>query len=475
VKERGPHIRVALDLEAVVGLRTIKNGKRVIGILFGMVALLEGLFAIYIAKPTTIGGIGGILQSTFYLAGAQLIALGAVMVLVWVLYRNKRMEGKMSKVIPILMYLASAVMIAEGLVVALLSNDIMLGNVQGISKKFVALAGVQLFMIGLIQFSLWTRRDKDQHNWLFEWGAMMFTIALLGEGLLVMGISADTTIDGIGTVLKGTIFLAGLQLFLISGILLTIQLFREKGFLVNRLGKGRTNLLFSLLALAIAFEGLVMAYYSEPVLIRYSGSLMDSFGKLFIAMMAAQLFALSLLVLSSWKLTQEKLDRKTVVEFLGMGSGVVLATEGALVLGIAGNTMINNDIGGISTRTVMVAGLFLIVLGMIVLFAWHYRDNSIVKRLAGKGRMDVLMLLVGLVTGLGGVVVSALSANVLIQGFSGVSAKYIELAGVQLVLLASIMVLLWAVRSDGISQRMRQMSYLLALFMILLIPPAILM
>ena len=460
-----------------MGLRTIKNGKRVIGILFGIIALIEGIFAVYIAKPTTIKGIGGITQTTFTLAGMQLAILGVVMILVWTFYKSKRMEGTWGRIIPIVMILALVIMICEGIAAAYLSGDIMIGTVQGVSKKFVALGGAQLFILGMIQLSLWIRRDKGQHNWLFEWGAIVLNILLLGEGVLIMGIAGDTTITGIGTVLKGTVFLAGLQLFLLAGVMLTVQLFREMEIIANRLGKKRLNVIFSLLALAVAFEGLVMAYFTDTITaITYANSsLTDTFGKLLVSLVAAQLFAIGLLLFSFWKLSEARLDRKALTEFLGIGTGMVLATEGAWVLGISGDTKIANEIGGLITRTVMIAGLGLVLLGSIIVFVWHYKDNLIVKNIAGKGRIDVLMLVVGLITGLGGVVLSALSANVLIEGFGGVSAKYIELAGIQLVLLASLMVLIWALRIGGISQRMKRVSYMAALFMMLLIPPAILM
>lgn len=445
------------------------------GILFGIMAIIEGLFAIYIAKPTAINSIGGITQSTFILAGVQLAVLGAIMIFAWVFYKNRRMEGKLGKIIPIVMLLASIAMIIEGIVIAYLSSDIMIGKVQEVPKMLVALGGAQLFVIGALQFSLWIRRDKGQSNWLFEWGAIVLTVVLMGEGLLVMGISADTTIGNIGTVPKWAALVAGLQLFLLSGILLVMQLFRENGVFANRLGKKRMSILFSLLVLAIVFEGLVMAYFAEPVTLKYTDSLTNGVRKLFVSMAAAQLFALGLMVFSFMKLAESKLDRKILVEFFGMGSGIVLATEGAWVLGISGNTKIFNEIGGIVTRTVMIAGLVLVLLGLIVLFAWHYRGNRMVKRIAGNGRIDVLMLLVSLITGLSGVVLSALSVNVVISGFGLVSARYIELAGVQLILLASIMVLMWALRVDGISNKMKRASYMVALFLVLLLPPAILM
>ena len=464
---------------AVVGLRTIKNGKRVIGILLGMMVFVEGLFAIYIAKPTLTHSVGGIKQSTFVAGGAQLVVIGAVMVLVWALFRDKRMEGKLGKAISIIMLLASLSAVIEGIAAGYLSSDIMLGTVQGISKKYIALAGVQLFIIGMLQLSLWVRRDKEQRNWLLESVALMLTVIVLGEGLLLVGISSDITINGIGTVPRATVLLAGLQLMLLSGVLFAIQLFREKGIFADRLGKRRTDVIFSAIALTIAAEGLVMAYFAGPAILSYvdAGKMYsnpDGFGKMAVSFVAAQLFAVGLLVFSVWRTAGEKLDRNSTVEFLGAGAGIVIAAEGAFVLGISGSTKVDG-IGGIKATTIMIAGLGLMVLGLMVLCTWHAKNHQIVKRIAGKGRIDLLVLVVGLITGLGGVALSALSAKVTIADIGAISAKYVELAGVQLILLASIMVLTWALRLDGISQRMRRVSYMAALFLALLIPPAILM
>jgi hypothetical protein len=456
---------------AVVGLRTIKNGKRVIGILLGMMVFVEGLFAIYIAKPTSTYSVGGIGQSMF---GALLVIIGAVMVLVWALFRDKRMEGMPGKAVSIIMLLVSLSAIIEGIATGYLSSDIMIGS-QGVSRKFIALAGVQLFIIGMLQLSLWMRRDEERHNWLLEWAGLVLTVVLLGEGLLLSCTSAEITLTDVGTISRTAVLLAGLQLTLLSGVLFVMQLFREKSMFTDRLGKKRTDVVFSIVALTIAAEALVMAYFAGSVTLSYpDSSNPDGFGKLVVSLVAAQLFAVGLLVFSVWRTAKERLDRQSLVEFLGTGAGIVIAAEGAFALGISGRTKVTG-IGGVKATTFMMAGLGLMVLGLLVLFVWQSRNYQIVKRIAGKGRPDLLILVVGLIIGLGGVAVSALSAKVNIDEIGIISARYIELSGVQLILLASIMVLTWGLRVDGISQRMKRVSYMAALFLMLLIPPAILM
>lgn len=453
-----------------MGLRTIKNGKRVIGILLGMMVFVEGLFAIYIAKPASTNSVGGIGQSTF---GALLVIIGAVMVLVWALFRDKRMEGMPGKAVSVIMLLVSLAAIIEGITTGYLSSDIMIGS-QGVSKKFIALAGVQLFIIGMLQLGLWVRRDEERHNWLLEWAGLILTLVLLGEGLLLSCTSAEITLTDVGTISRTAVLLAGLQLMLLSGVLLVMQLFREKSIFADRLGEKRTDGVLSIVALTMAAEGLVMAYFAGSVTLSYVDSNPDGFGKMVVSFVAAQLFAIGLLVFSVCRTAKARLDRHGLVEFLGTGAGIVIAAEGAFVLGISGRTKVTG-IGGVKATTFMMAGLGLMVLGLLVLFVWHSRNHPIVQRIAGKGRADLLILVVGLIIGLGGVAVSALSAKVTIDEIGGISARYIEFSGVQLILLASITVLTWGLRVEGISPRMKRVSYMAALFLMLLIPPAILM
>lgn len=459
----------------MVGLRTIRTGKRVVGILLGMMVFIEGIFAIYMAKPTWITGYGGITQSALVLAGAQLAIIGALTILVWAIYKDKKMEGTMGKVIPLVMLSASLLLIIEGIMVTFLSNDILIGATRGVSKKYVALIGVQLFVIGMTQLSLWIRREKEQTNWLFGWAALFFSIVLVAEGLFTACISGDIIIAGVGTIPKGTVFLLGLQLCLLSGVLYFIQLFKDDGFLTGRLSRKWMNHIIAILVLVIALESVVLAYFTEPMVLAYSDSQVEGFGKLFLSPIAAQLLAISLLVLSSWKLAEAKLDRKSLVEFLGMGAGIALAAEGAFVLAISGRMRVLNEIGGIRTGTVMAAGLVLLLIGMVVLFCWHFRNEGIMKRFAGKGRLDLFMMVMGLITGIAGVALSALSARVVIDEVGSIAARYIELAGIQLIILASVMVLMWVMRVDGVTYRMKRLSLMTALFLMLLIPPAILM
>jgi hypothetical protein len=459
----------------VAGLRTIKNGKRVVGILLGMVAFIEGLFAIYIAKPTEFNGLGGVDQSTFVLAGAQLAVIGGAMILVWALFKDKRIEGILGKILPIIMLLASALMVVEGVAAIFLSSDLVVGGTQVVSKKYMAIAGVQLFIIGMTQLCLWMRQHEEKDNWLFHWVAMFFTIVLFGEGLYMAGISAEITVSGLGTISREMVFLLGLQMSLISGTMLIMQMFREKGIFADRLGKGRMNVIFTILSLVMVLEGLFLAFYSEQTVLAYSNSQADGFGKFVIAMVAAQMVAISLVVFSSWKLIDLKPDRKALAELFGMVAGIALTAEGAFLIGIAGRTKILNDIGGIKSGTFMAAGFGLAIVGMLILFCWYFRNQRIIKKVFGRERLDIFLVALGLMIGIGGVLMSALSAKVVIDGVGSISAKYIELAGIQLILLATVVVLMWAFQEGRITERIKRVSYMVALFMMLLVPPAILM
>ena len=196
-----------------MGLRTIKNGKRVIGILFGIIALIEGIFAIYIAKPTAIKSIGGITQTTFALAAtsdswrSDDTGLDPV--------QSKIMEGTWARQSPSSCFwphyrdhrrYRRRISFQR-------HHD---GYVQGVSKKFIALGGAQLFIMGMVQFSLWIRRDEGAPQLVVRMVPSMLTVVLLGEGLLMVSIASDT-LSLASARSPGKYSLAGLQLLLLPG------------------------------------------------------------------------------------------------------------------------------------------------------------------------------------------------------------------------------------------------------------------
>ncbi|NYT16318.1 MAG: hypothetical protein GKC02_10240 [Methanomassiliicoccales archaeon] len=71
-----------------------------------------------------------------------------------------------------------------------------------------------------------------------------------------------------------------------------------------------------------------------------------------------------------------------------------------------------------------------------------------------------------------GIVIMALSANIYIDGFGGISGIYVALSGAQLSLLALLGMSFWIWRNEEIEYRRSRYYALIILFLLLLIPPA---
>jgi hypothetical protein len=63
---------------------------RIIAVLLGAIVAVEGIIVAFYAGPTFIGGIGGVLEQTVVLAGAQLFVLGTLVSISWVFKASTR-------------------------------------------------------------------------------------------------------------------------------------------------------------------------------------------------------------------------------------------------------------------------------------------------------------------------------------------------------------------------------------------------
>jgi hypothetical protein len=123
----------------------------------------QGLFIMGIAAPTIIDGIGGILERTVAIAGAQLFLLPlAIIGLRFFRGRNiLQAEIKGIRSSELLTYVIWALIAVEGLVIMALAANIYIEGFGGISGIYIALAGVQLALIALLGMSSWLWRNKD--------------------------------------------------------------------------------------------------------------------------------------------------------------------------------------------------------------------------------------------------------------------------------------------------------------------------
>jgi len=123
----------------------------------------QGLFIMGIAAPMIIDGIGGILERTVAIAGAQLFLLAlAIIGLRFCRGRDllqKEVMGIRSS--ELLTYVIWALITVEGLAIMALAANVYIENFGGISGIYIALAGAQLSLIAILGMSLWLWRNKD--------------------------------------------------------------------------------------------------------------------------------------------------------------------------------------------------------------------------------------------------------------------------------------------------------------------------
>lgn len=123
----------------------------------------QGLFIMGIAAPTIIDGIGGILERTVAIAGAQLFLLAlAIIGLRFFRGRNilqREIKGIRSS--ELLTYVIWAIITVEGLAIMTLAANIYIEGFGGISGIYIALAGAQLSFIALLGMSSWMWKNKE--------------------------------------------------------------------------------------------------------------------------------------------------------------------------------------------------------------------------------------------------------------------------------------------------------------------------
>lgn len=77
------------------------------------------------------------------------------------------------------------------------------------------------------------------------------------------------------------------------------------------------------------------------------------------------------------------------------------------------------------------------------------------------------------IVALEGLVLAGISGNMIIDGFGGLSGKWVAAAGGQLVLLAFAFMVFWVLRSE-LSYNRKKMALFVAVFLLLMLPPALL-
>ncbi|MBM3299062.1 MAG: hypothetical protein FJY85_03810, partial [Deltaproteobacteria bacterium] len=151
-----------------VGRRQLKlpGLVEILGYIAGIVITAEGAIVTAYAAPVTVTGIGGIMGSTVFIAGIQLLILGLLTMGSWFLkdreVRWERINGIIRRFLPAAAFILGAVVAIEGAIVAVNAGRTIWEGIGGIMEQTVALAGAQLFCLGLFAASLWFLREEEK-------------------------------------------------------------------------------------------------------------------------------------------------------------------------------------------------------------------------------------------------------------------------------------------------------------------------
>ncbi len=445
------------------------SSRTVSGMLLGWAITFEGFVALSIANSATIEGFGGIKASTFTLAAAQLIALGVIILATWALYATiPRAERTwVTRALSIFAYLTMALVAFQGLAMVYLAGDMSITDFGGVGKKFIVLAGAQLFLLAALSLRQWRLRDVRPVNWSVDILGSVAAALLMLEGLTAMGVAGNATIQGLGMILERTVYYAGLQLFLLGALIFLMWTMTKDPWLGGKVSRFLTErrgmLIMALLGGLVALEGLVASTVAGTVVIKDIGST----SKIYVVAGCAQLFALGLISPLLWKLRQNELDRSFLAKFVTPTAMAMLAFQGVFAVGLAADTYIGG-IGTILESTFRLAGMQLLTLSVLGLLAWLVEDSPLLGAWPKRVVSSVPILVMGIVA-MEGLAVTLLATGIRIADFSSVRESYVLLGGVQLVLLSALVLLSWS-RSKGISAKLRFTDIAVAVFALLMLP-----
>ena len=286
-------------------------------------------------------------------------------------------------------------------------------------------------------------------------------LVILAEGSFIYSFAGPAVIDGIGGILKSTVQLGGLQLWIIGVVTVTCSIL----LLYNIFNRYKTGLIRKVLRIVLVAAGLVVIV--EGVVLAFMGgkTTITGYGTIeayTVAAFAAQLFFLGVSITIPAMLGN--VGWRTLLIY---GSGAGIASAGLVVIGVAAPTIIEG-IGGVLAQTVEIAGIQLLILGLAIVVL------SLVMNLTNKLRMplSIMRYIIVLLVAIEGLVLIAFATPIDIQGIGGITARTLILSGFGLTLIGLFTLFATGLRSQGIPLRLRRVTISSVLLLALMIPVA---
>jgi hypothetical protein len=404
--------------------------KKVIGTLIGLTILVEGSILAISAKPAIIQGIGGIQSSTVLLAGIQLALLGAFIMLAWPLKDLKLLKDRteLHKIFTFLILILNLVVLVEGLFLTLYANKVIFTGGRTFGHVAAALLSAQL----------------------------------LSLGLMIIGCASALTAGNISDVGPGKMTVAGSVLLALGAICLFVWLFNGK---LGQWKGGRVP--FILICISTAVIGLAAIYLSGVATDMRLGNFFRA-TKLQVVLVASGLFLLAAVSFVAWFIRTEQMRLRFLPELIGLVCGLILATEGVIVFGLADKATIVGY-GILPASVTLIIGYQMILLGGVVVMAWLLQVTNYFNKGFRKTLLDLFMVLITSIVVIDGISALVISGQTQLVGVGTLTHRTIVLFGLQLGVLGLVSSLTWVFRENPATPRLRRFQFLAFLFMALLL------
>lgn len=377
----GAFIYIIWALKSVLPTAGSPRTKKVLSILnyLAMATVaIEGLVIIFMAGDVNIVGFGGVGKKFIVLTGAQLFLLGVVSLRQWRLRNvaptNWLADGLGS--------IVAAVIAMEGLTIMGVAGEASVKGVGGILESTVYDAGLQLFLLGMIIFTLWTVLHDPwvgpRLSKVIGSRSSLIIFAVLGgvvaaEGILASTMADATSIKGAGSVIKIVVVAGCAQLFALG--LVTPLLWKLSGHRLDR--NFIVEFLSPMAMVLLAAEGVFAMGLAANTYIDGIGTILENTFRL----AGLQLLVLASLGLLAWLIKDSDLLgkwTKRVVTFVPLLVIGIVALEGLAATILAVNIRIT-DFGGVGERYVLLGGAQMVLLAAVALLCWAWSENISVR------------------------------------------------------------------------------------------------
>jgi hypothetical protein len=445
--------------------------RHIVGVLIGFIIFAEGAVLASAGRPVTIEGVGTIMAGTVLLIGAQIAILGFLIMFFWLLEWADFIpkKGRIMTVMDLIGLLVAAIVTAEGLFFTTNAAMISFEDGRVFGKVATALMSAQLFGLGLLCLMLWLKRKQVDTNFLVWFAGVASAGVVLAWGAVLIGCQADLFITDFGGISAVYVLTAGaviMALGLVPLMVWTVHGTKYYGEKFKRFGT--IALTLSMLTLAFAFMALATIADDFTIGDFFTGK------KIWMAGWCGLMFFFAVLALAAWWSRRVPLKLIFVPQMLGTLAGVLLAAEGVVLIGFAGETHLET-LGVLSETMTLLIAVQLALLSSIVLGAWLFRSYRWFKGNFNRMLLDMLMLILIVVLTLEGVAIMVLAAPITIDGIGTMLESTMVLFGLQLALVSLLSLLCWVFRDDGSLPRMQRFMFIILVFLGLLIPPALLL